>query len=180
VCAFFNSREDEYNVMLPFIKEGFDEILDRNQRSERMQRLTDTGVDTAEAEASGQLEVRPWENAYLRSGRFDQYAMINLLEKVAKSAMQQGPGMTRLWANMEWALLDFPGVHDIVEYESRLNYVLPNYGMATVCTYDVTRFSASVVMDIIRTPDEFLRELDTRHAAAPYDQGMESLTPIKG
>jgi hypothetical protein len=31
--------------------------------------------------------------------------------------------MTRLWANMEWALLDFPGVHDIVEYESRLNYI---------------------------------------------------------
>src|ERR1700704_453838 len=180
VCAFFNSR---YNVMLPFIKEGFDDILDRNQRSERMQRLTDTGVDTAEAEASGQLEVRPWENAYLRSGRFDQYAMINLLEKVAKSAMQQGPGMTRLWANMEWALLDFPGVHDIVEYESRLNYFLPNYEMATVCTYDVTKFSASVVMDIIRThpqvivggilrgnpfyvpPDEFLRELDARNAA---------------
>ena len=189
VCAFFNSREDEYNVMLPFIKEGFDVgdravyILDRNQRSERMQRLADTGGDTAEAEASGQLEVRPWENAYLRPGRFDQYAMIDLLENVAKAAMQQGPGMTRLWANMEWALLDFPGVHDIVEYESRLNYFLPNYEMATVCTYDVTKFSASVVMDIIRThpqvivggilrgnpfyvpPDEFLRELDARNAA---------------
>src|SRR5712671_2331407 len=157
VCAFFNSREDEYKVMLPFIKEGFDVgdravyILDNNQRSERMQRLADTGIDTAEAKASGQLEVRPWENAYLRPGRFDQYAMIDLLENVAKAAMQQGPGMTRLWANMEWALLDFPGVHDIVEYESRLNYFLPNYEMATVCTYDVTKFSASVVMDIIRT-----------------------------
>src|SRR5260370_27274829 len=83
VCAFFNSREDEYNVMLPFIKEGFDVgdravyILDRDQRSERMQRLADTRVDTAEAEASGQVEVRPWENAYLSPGRFDQYAMIN-------------------------------------------------------------------------------------------------------
>src|SRR5712672_2402423 len=189
VCAFFNSREDKYNVMLPFIKEGFDVgdravyILDKNQRSERMQRLADTGVDTAEAEASGQLEVRTWENAYLRPGRFDQYAMIDLLEKVAKATMQQGPGMTRLWANMEWALWDFPGVHDIVEYESRLNYFLPNYDMATVCTYDVTKYSASVVMDIIRThpqvivggilrenlfyvpPDEFLRELDARNVS---------------
>ena len=24
VCAFFNSREEEYRVLLPFIKEGFD------------------------------------------------------------------------------------------------------------------------------------------------------------
>jgi hypothetical protein len=187
VCAFFNTRDDEYKVMLPFIKEGFDVgdravyILDKNQRSERLQRLAETGVDTARAEASGQLEVRPWENAYLRPGGFDQYAMIDLLEEVAKAATQRGPGMTRLWANMEWALLDFPGVHDIVEYESRLNYFLPNYDMATVCTYDVTKFSASVVMDILRThpqvivggilrenpfyvpPDEFLRELDARN-----------------
>lgn len=191
VCAFFNSRDDEYKVMLPFIKEGFDVgdravyILDKNQRSERLQRLAETGVDTAGAEASGQLEVRPWENAYLRPGGFDQYAMIDLLEEVAKAAAQRGPGLTRLWANMEWALLDFPGVHDIVEYESRLNYFLPNDDMATVCTYDVTKFSASVMMDILRThpqvivggilrenpfyvpPDEFLRELDARNVPTP-------------
>jgi hypothetical protein len=187
VCAFFSSRDDEDQVMLPFFKEGFDMgdravyILDKKQRSERLQRLAETGIDTASAEASGQLEVRPWENAYLRPGRFDQYAMIDLLEEVAKAATQRAPTMTRLWANMEWALLDFPGVHDIVEYESRLNYFLPNYDMATVCTYDVTKFSASVVMDILRThpqvivggilrenpfyvsPDEFLRELDARN-----------------
>jgi hypothetical protein len=54
--------------------------------------------------------------------------------------------------------------------------------MAVVCTYDVTKFSASVVMDILRThpqvivggllrenpfympPDEFLRELRDRAA----------------
>jgi hypothetical protein len=108
--------------------------------------------------------------------------MIELLEEVAKTATQGG--MTRLWATMEWALLDFPGVHDIVEYESRLNFLLPNYDMATVCTYDVTQFSASVLMDILRThpqvivggilrenpfyvpPDEFLRELGVRNASA--------------
>src|SRR5712675_1071175 len=96
VCAFFNSRDDEEKVMLPFLKEGFDVgdravyILNKNQRSERLQRLADTGVDTAEAEASGQLEVRSWENAYLRPGRFDQYAMIEFLEEVAKAATQGG------------------------------------------------------------------------------------------
>jgi hypothetical protein len=28
---------------------------------------------------------------------------------------------------MEWALEDRPGVDDLVEYETRLNYVLPRY-----------------------------------------------------
>jgi hypothetical protein len=81
---------------------------------------------------------------------------------------------------MEWALEDRPGVDDIVEYESRLNYVLPKYDDAVVCTYDLAKFSASVVMDILRThplviiggilqenpffvpPDEFLKELQER------------------
>jgi hypothetical protein len=189
VCAFFHSRDDEYKVMLPFFKEGMDagdravHIIDNDQRSERMERLAGTGIDVASAEAGGRFELRPWESAYLKPGRFDQYAMIQLLEEFAKTSAQTDTGITRLWANMEWALLDFPGVHDIVEYESRLNDVLPKYDMAVVCTYDVTKFSASVVMDILRThpqvivggilrenpfympPDEFLREL--RDRAAP-------------
>jgi hypothetical protein len=88
--------------------------------------------------------------------------------------------MTRLWANMEWALQDLPGVHDIVEYETRLNHVLPKYDDVVVCTYDLNRFSAPVVMDILRThpqviigamlqenpfyvpPDQFLTELSRR------------------
>jgi hypothetical protein len=189
VCAFFHSRDDEYKVMLPFFKEGIDagdravHIIDNGQRSERLGRLAGAGIDVASAEAGGQLELRPWESAYLRPGRFDQYAMIQLLEEFAKISAQTDTGITRLWANMEWALLDFPGVHDIVEYESRLNDVLPKYDMAVVCSYDVAKFSASVVMDILRThpqvivggilrenpfympPDEFLREL--RERAAP-------------
>ncbi len=81
---------------------------------------------------------------------------------------------------MEWALLDKPGVDDLVEYETRLNYVLPKYDDPVICTYDLSKFSASVVMDIMRThpvviigevlqenpffvpPDQFLLELRER------------------
>jgi hypothetical protein len=189
-CAFFDSREEEYQVLLPFMKEGIEAgdkaflILDEEQRAERLRRLAEIGVDPEAAEQRGQLEVRPWEDAHLRPGRFDQHAMIALLEDVFRRDQQSGFGLTRLWANMEWALGDFPGVHDIVEYESRVNYVLPKYDTVTVCTYDVTRFSASLLMDILRThpyaivggilqknsfyvpPDEFLRELHGRGTTA--------------
>jgi hypothetical protein len=46
--------------------------------------LTETGVDAFAAERDGQFEVRPWENAYLTDGRFDQHAMIALVEDIAK------------------------------------------------------------------------------------------------
>jgi hypothetical protein len=110
--------------------------------------------------------------------------MLDLIQQVLREGKQQGFGLTRLWANMEWALEDLPGVHDIVEYETRLNYVLPKFNDVVVCTYDLTRFGASVAMDILRThpqvivggtlqqnpffmpPDAFLEELRGRGSAA--------------
>jgi hypothetical protein len=138
VCAFFHSKAEEYEVLLPFIKEGFAKhdkafhIVDPRHRPEHLRRLRDAGIDVAAAEAGGQLEVRRWEDAYLRNGHFDQNAMLALIEEVLHAGKSQGFRLTRLVANMEWALEDRPGVEDIVEYETRLNYVLPKYDDA-VC-----------------------------------------------
>lgn len=133
VCAFFHSRDEEYRVLMPFITEGFEHgdrafhIVDPLNRPEHMQRLRDAGIDTEATEASRQLTVIRWEDAYLRGGHFDQNAMLALIEEVLQAGTAQGFPLTRLVANMEWALEDRPGVEDIVEYETRLNYVLPKY-----------------------------------------------------
>jgi hypothetical protein len=133
VCAFFGTKEEEYRVLLPFIKEGFVEgdkafhIVDGRHRDAHLAKLKAEGIDVDSAMSAGQLEVRRWDEAYLRGGRFDQNAMLGLIEQVLSSGKQQGFPLTRLVANMEWALEDRPGVEDIVEYETRLNYVLPKY-----------------------------------------------------
>jgi hypothetical protein len=170
------------------VKEGFEhddkifQIVDGRHRDERLRRIGALGIDIRAAEHSGQLEVRPWENAHLRDGRFDQYAMLSLVEEVLGRGKQQF-GFTRFWANMEWSLEDFPGTDDIVEYETRLNDVTSRFDDVVICTYDLNRFSATVVMDILRThpqvivggilqenpfylpPEQFLQELQTRNVA---------------
>jgi hypothetical protein len=138
VCAFFNTKDEEYRVLLPFIKEGFEQgdkafhIIKENHRPEHRRQLQQAGIAVDEAERKGQLEVRRWEDAYLRGGRFDQDRMLALIEEVLQGGKAQGYPLTRLVANMEWALEDRPGVNDIVEYETRLNFVLPKYDDA-VC-----------------------------------------------
>jgi MEDS: MEthanogen/methylotroph, DcmR Sensory domain len=138
VCAFFHRKEEEYRVLLPFIKEGFAQgdrafhIVDPRHRPEHLRHLQEAGIDVAGAERKGQLVVRRWEDAYLRDGHFDQNQMLALIEEVLTEGKAQGFPLTRLVANMEWALEDRPGVDDIVEYETRLNYVLPKYDDA-VC-----------------------------------------------
>jgi hypothetical protein len=133
VCAFFANKDEEFGVLLPFIREGMEagdkafHIVDGRARDEHRRRLTDGGVDVEQAERTGQLEVKSWGEAYLREGRFDQDAMLALIQEVLDGGHAQGYPLTRLVANMEWALEDMPGVHDIVEYETRLNFLLPRY-----------------------------------------------------
>ena len=191
VCAFFHNPEEEYRVLLSLAKEGFDQgekvfhIVDREHRPERLRRLEEVGISPAAARRPGQVEVRAWEDAYLRGGRFDQDAMMTLLEETLRGAKADGFGQTRVWANMEWALGEFPGVEDLVEYESRVNCFLPKYDDLVVCTYDLSKFGAGIMMDVLRThplviidgflhenpffvqPDEFLRELRSRDGSAP-------------
>jgi len=52
---------------------------------------------------------------------------------------------------MGWALLDKPGVEDLLEYEIRINYVLPKYHDMVICTYDLTKVRSTLAMDLIRT-----------------------------
>ena len=185
-CAFFNSREEQYRILLPFIKEAVDQgeksifLIDPEYQPEHLHRLKHSGIDADALCQRDQIEIRPWEEAYLRGGRFSQDAMLSLIDELYATSNANGFSQARLWANMEWALQDRPGVTDLVEYEARLNYILPKYDHITVCVYDLAKFNASVIMDVVRThplviigenlqenpfyvpPDEFLRELGSR------------------
>ena len=194
ICAFFHSADDEYRALLPFIKEGLARgekafhVVDPDLREDHLRHLTSAGIDTGEAEQSGQLELRNWQDAYLRDGHFDQNRMLALLQGTLDGAKKQGFPLTRLVAHMEWALEDRPGVNDIVEYETRLNYFLHQYKDPVICVYDLAKFRAETVIDIMRThpmiiiggvlqenpffvpPDQFLRELRNRrdrHSLSP-------------
>jgi hypothetical protein len=157
ICAFFNSADEEHRVLGSFIKEGFEQgdkachLVDPDLSEDHLRRLADAGIDVAQAMDTGQFELRRWQDAYLRGARFDQDAMLAWIEEVLQSGAASGYPLTRLVAHMEWALLDNPGVGDLVEYETRLNYVLPKYDDPVICVYDLAKFSATVVMDIMRT-----------------------------
>lgn len=180
VCAFFNSREEEYELLMPFMKEGFERgekqchIIDPDHRPERLRWLGGVGIHPD----SDQVDVRAWADGHLSGGGFDKDSMLALVQNAMESS--KGSDITRWWGNMEWALTDASGVDDLIEYESRLNDFLPDYDDVVVCAYDLNRFSANVVMDVMRThpmviiggilqenpfyvpPDEFLRELKGR------------------
>jgi hypothetical protein len=186
ICAFFNAPDEAHKVLRSFIKDGLDggekgfHIVDPDLRDDHLKRLAQADVNVEQAIATGQLEVRSWQEAYLRGDRFDQDATLALADTVLQSNAQAGYSRTRIVAHMEWALLDKPGVDDLLEYETRLNYVLAKFHDPVICAYDLSKFSATMAIDVMRThpmviiggvlqenpffvpPDQFLLELRER------------------
>ena len=186
ICAFFNSADEEHRVLRSFFKRGFERgdkafhLVDPELREEHLKRLAAAGINVQDAMGTGQLEVRPWQDAPLRGGRFDQDAWLASFEHVLRSGPAAGYAQTRFLAHMEWALVDLPGVEDLIEFETRVNYVVPKYDDIVICAYDLSKFGASVVMDALRThpvvivsgllqenpffvpPDQFLLEIKER------------------
>jgi hypothetical protein len=186
ICAFFNSADEEHRVLRSFFKDGFERgdkafhLVNPELREDHLKRLAETGINVQEVMDAGQLEVRPWQDGPLHEGRFDQDTWIVSFEKVLQSGPAAGYAQTRFLAHMEWALVDLPGIGDLIEFETRVNYVVPKYDDIVICAYDLSKFNASVVMDALRThpavivggllqenpffipPDQFLIEIKDR------------------
>src|ERR1700733_11049049 len=129
VCAFFNSEEEEYRVLLPFIKDGFEcgdravHVLNPGQHHDHLQRLAAAGIDAAAARHSGQFELRANTETYLRDCHFDPDRMLEVFEQLASGNTNGGFPLSRIVCQMEWAADGRSHVDDVVEFESRVNDV---------------------------------------------------------
>lgn len=188
VCAFFNSDEEEYRVLLPFIKDGFKcghkaiHVVNPDQRQDHLKRLAEVGIDAGAAQQSGQLDLRINTDVYLPDGRFDADRMISAFEQLAGGNSGGVYPLSRICCQMDWTVQDQSHVDDVIEFESRVNDVWRSHEDAVICTYHLSQFRGDEVIDIMRThpmviiggilqqnpfyipPDEFLQEFRQRRA----------------
>jgi hypothetical protein len=157
ICALFNSMDEHYSVLRSFITDGFAQsnrafhLVDPARQEDHLARLADAGVDVAAALDSGQLEVWPWQDGPLQADRFDQHEWSERFEQVLRSGPASGYAPTRFIAQMEWALADLPGIEDMIEFETRVNYVVGKYDDLVICAYDLSKFGARTVVYALRT-----------------------------
>jgi hypothetical protein len=188
VCAFFNNDEEEYRVLLPFIKDGFGRghkavhVVNPDQHHDHMQRLSAAGIDHSDARQKGQLEIHTNTEVYLRDGRFDQDRMLATFEQLASGNATGGFPMSRICCRMDWTTKNQSYIDDVIEFESRVNEVWRHHDDAVICTYHLSQFGGDTIIDILRThplvivggilqqnpffiePEDFLREYRGRRA----------------
>lgn len=196
VCAFFDSRDDEYRVLSPFYKEGLDwgekvlTIIDGRLGSDHVKRMQELGIQVEAVQSRGQLQVLAWEEAYLNGGAFDQDQMLTTVDAVLAAGRAAGYPRSRIMGNMDWVFEKIPGSEQLMEYEARVNEVLSRTRQPAICVYDLNRLSGTMMMDILRAhpltlvggvvhenpfftpPDQLLSELRARRDAAEERHSM--------
>jgi len=157
VCALFHSDDEEYRVLLPFIKDGFERgdkaihIVNPDQHGDHLQRLSAAGIDTTSARQKGQFDLRTNTETYLRDGRFDQDRMLDVFEQAASGNGKSEFPLSRIVCRMDWAAEGRTHLDNLIEFESRVNDLWRRHDDAVICTYHLAQFSGDTVIDIMRT-----------------------------
>jgi hypothetical protein len=77
--------------------------------------------------------------------------MLALIQSVLQGGIDLGFPLTRIIAHAETVLEDWQSINAWVEYEMKLNDVLPRFEDPVICTYDANLLTGPLAFDILRS-----------------------------
>src|ERR1700722_15702142 len=110
LCAFFDSREDQYAAFLPYFREGLENqeqaiyILDRSRHAEAKDQMDGFGIHVERDSATNQLQDLSSDETYIQGDMFAADRMFEMLENVLSTARSGPFGKVRTLGEMDWAL----------------------------------------------------------------------------
>ncbi|MGE5206610.1 MAG: MEDS domain-containing protein [Chlamydiota bacterium] len=157
LCCIFRTPEEHRQVLTRFLRDG----LERRQKvlyvyeatpEETIQAyLRDDGLDPAPYLRSGQLVLIPASQAYLRHQVFRPEEMLEFWKEELARAQAEGYAIMRVTGETTWAERGYPGTERFMEYEARLNEVVPGSPVIVLCQYDLHKTSPKVLLDVLLT-----------------------------
>lgn len=152
ICAFFSSRDEEYETLIPYLKDGVDageqvlNVLDEGRLRDHRARLEAGGVPVGD----GHLRLSSSEDTYVAGGQFDMARMVGFVRDHLVAAAAEGRCVrTAGW--MDWIYREAPGTERAMEYEARMNLLVPTFDCTFMCVYDLTKLHGEMVVDIMAT-----------------------------
>lgn len=185
ICAFFDSKEEEYDVLTPYYAEGLEageqviNIVDADRHADHCSRLAAHGIAVDEARTSDRLKVLTAEETYTRGGRFGAQRMYDLLQG-ALAAAHRNQKRVRTSGVMKWATRGHAGTEELMEYEARVNVLVPIYECTLLCVYDLNEIDGRMVMDVLTTHPQiiFRRQImDNPYYVPPIEVLQQVLRP---
>jgi DNA-binding CsgD family transcriptional regulator len=176
-CALYSGPLERDRLLFPFLAEGLrhgDKCLclidDVEPALVRDRVVGQPGPEYSRR--SAQLDVERASDAYLPSGEFRVEDMTRFLAESADAATTDGFDLLRAAGEMSWVLTAPRAWDDLFRYESALNHVVEEMPAILVCLYDLQKFGADMLVEVLYTHPKVLLDrtvIDNPHYLPPAE-----------
>ena len=156
ICAFFDSRTEEYDILAPFYREGLDldeeiiTVVGADRYADHCRRLQEHGIDVSQSIELGKLHVLTADEWYMKGGPFGASRMYELVQG-ALAELERNGRRARGAGVMDWACHGGADTKELMEYESRVNFLIERYQATLLCVYDINEISGRMMMELLAT-----------------------------
>ncbi len=156
-CLIYDSQQEQLEIIVPFIKEGLERnerciyIVHENSIEEMSALFASAGIDVGREQRRGSLVFQDSREIYLSSAPFDPDKKLELMSESARQAVADGFSGLRSVSEMNWVACEEPGCERAAEYEAKLNGLVPNISITSMCQYNRGQTSPSIIRNVLRT-----------------------------
>lgn len=157
LCFIYKTEEENRAIITPFIRYGLEKgekvlyIVDARTEQDLIYYLNQQGLRTSDYISSGQLIVLNSSDIYFQQGKFDPDSVIGLWKKETDKALKEGYKALRVTGKASWVLRNIAGSERLMEYEAKLNQLLPEIRAICLCQYDMRIFEPETLLDVLST-----------------------------
>ncbi|MGA8330099.1 MAG: MEDS domain-containing protein [Mycobacterium sp.] len=161
ICGLYAGQTQRDELVIPFLEAGLlagDKCICVVDETDPAKIFTKLGrsPDTTAPDATKQLEVIRAADLYLRSGRFSADEIVGAWKAAIADAMYEGR-FDLVRAVETWSRRDVvPDMQELLLLESEMNRYLPLYPQVIVCLYDIDRFGAGIIVNLLKTHPRML------------------------
>src|SRR5271157_1290892 len=143
-CQFYQTRQDLIDTLVPYFKTGLENnefcmwiTADNLTVEEARKAMTKAMKGFSTYIKKGQIEILPYDEWYLKAGRFKSQVVLNSWVRKLNQALKKGYEGLRLTGNTFW--LEKKDWRSFTDYEEAVNNVIGKYKMIALCTYSLAK-----------------------------------------
>ncbi|MGE5639829.1 MAG: MEDS domain-containing protein [Clostridia bacterium] len=150
-----DSREEEYRLLLPFLHEGLRgnsrlaTMVGEANLTELLTYLRREGLDPEALMASGRLDISTAEQVFPRDASATPERILAQTERQLDATHAAGFRALRGFREMHCALASLRRADELLEYETRVNFLALKMIEPLVCVYDVNRVPPALLAEIL-------------------------------
>jgi PAS domain S-box-containing protein len=157
LCQLYNTKQDLLEILVPYFMEGLRSnefciwITSPPLTAEEAKKQLETALpDLAGYIKKGQIEIINYEQWYLNNGKLDPAQVFQKCLNKEKTALNNGFDGIRLSGNTFWVNSDLWS-SSFAAYEKELTTVICRHNILALCTYCLTNWNGTSVLEILRS-----------------------------